>query len=121
MAAPTVLDVPVSGGSLHVSRWGAGPRTVLGVHGLTASSLAFAPVARHLGTDATLVAPDLRGRGRSAGRAGPFGLRTHAADCASVIERLGDEPVAVVGGASGAFAAVVLAATRPDLVSRLVL
>jgi lipase len=94
---------------------------VLGIHGVTASSLALAPVARHLAPRATLLAPDLRGRGGSAGLPGPYGMRAHAADVARVIEAAGVGPVVVVGESMGAFVAVVLAAERPDLVERLVL
>ncbi len=113
--------VEVRGGHLHVTRFGPGSRAVLGIHGITASSMSMAVVARHLGTDATLVAPDLRGRGASAGLSGPYGMRAHAEDCAAVITALGAPPVVVLGHSMGAFVAVVLAATHPELVERLVL
>ena len=121
MSAPTFFDTPVTGGALKSARWGHGSRTVLGIHGITASSLSFAPVARHLGSDATLVAPDLRGRGQSDSLPGPYGMRAHAADCARVLEELGTGPVVVIGESMGGYVAVVLAVTRPDLVERLVL
>jgi|SRR5215207_4458140 len=124
MTARDFFDTPVRGGRLRVARWGSGPRRVLGLHGITASSLALAPVARHLSPDITLIAPDLRGRGGSAALTGPYGMRTHAEDCARLLEataRGGDAPVVVVGESMGAFVAVVLAADRPDLVDRLVL
>jgi pimeloyl-ACP methyl ester carboxylesterase len=79
------------------------------------------PVARQLGDDFTLVAPDLRGRGGSADLPGPFGMAAHANDCAAVLDHLGGAAVTVVGESMGAFVGVVLAATRPDLVERLVL
>jgi pimeloyl-ACP methyl ester carboxylesterase len=113
--------VEVTGGHLHVTRFGSGARAVLGIHGITASSMSMAVVARHLGPDATLVAPDLRGRGASAGLPGPYGMRAHAADCAAVIAALCDPPVVVLGHSMGGFVAVVLAATHPELVERLVL
>jgi len=113
--------VEVTGGHLHVTRFGSGARAVLGIHGITASSMSMAVVARHLGPDATLVAPDLRGRGPSAGLPGPYGMRAHAADCAAVIAALCDPPVVVLGHSMGGFVAVVLAATHPELVERLVL
>jgi pimeloyl-ACP methyl ester carboxylesterase len=113
--------VEVTGGYLHVTRFGSGSQAVLGIHGITASSMSLAVVARHLGADATLVAPDLRGRGASAGLPGPYGMRAHAEDCAAVITALCDPPVVVLGHSMGAFVAVVLAATHPELVERLVL
>jgi pimeloyl-ACP methyl ester carboxylesterase len=118
---PAFFDVEVTGGALRVARWGAGERLVLGIHGVTASSISLAPLARHLGSDFTLLAPDLRGRGGSARLPGPFGMPAHAADCAAVVAAEGEQPAVVVGVSMGAFVAVVLAATRPELVERLVL
>ena len=113
--------VEVRGGRLHVTRFGSGSRAVLGIHGITASSMSMAVVARHLDTDATLLAPDLRGRGASAGLPGPYGMRAHAEDCAAAITALGEPPVVVLGHSMGAYVAVVLAAMYPELVERLVL
>ena len=118
---PVDLEVSVAGGHLHALRWGRGPRAVLGIHGITASCMSLLPVARRLPPDWTLVAPDLRGRGASSGLPGPFGMQAHADDCASVIGAAFDGPAVVVGESMGGFVAVVLAATRPDLVERLVL
>ena len=116
------LAVPVPGGELAVARWGDGPRAVLAAHGITASSLSWRAVARHLdGETTTLYAPDLRGRGASAGVPGPFGLRRHAEDLLAVADHLGlDRPV-VSGQSLGAFVAVLAAAARPGLAERVVL
>jgi pimeloyl-ACP methyl ester carboxylesterase len=121
MAARGDQDVDVRGGALHVTRFGSGARPVLGIHGITASSMSMAVVARHLGAASTLWAPDLRGRGASAGLPGPYGLRAHADDCAAAIGALSERPVVVLGHSMGAYVAVVLAATHPDVVERLVL
>jgi len=118
---PTFFDVPVAGGDLRVARFGNGPRTVLGIHGVTASSMSMAPLAHQLGPDVTLVAPDLRGRGGSNRLPGPFGMGAHADDCAAVLDHLQTGPVVVVGESMGAFVAVVLAADHPALVERVVL
>ena len=121
MAEPEFRSVTVAGGQLRFACWGDGPRVVLGLHGITGSSMQLAPIALRLNSEFTLVAPDLRGRGGSAGLPGPFGMLAHAMDCAAVIEAVGGAPVVVLGESMGAFVAVVLAAQRPDLVSRLVL
>jgi lipase len=118
---PAFLDIPVPDGALRAARWGSGAVSVLGLHGITASSLSLAPVARRLGEGFTLVAPDLRGRGGSAKLPGPYGFRAHAEDCAAVIEHLDAGPAIVVGESMGGFVAVVLAASRPELVARVVL
>ncbi len=69
---PVTFDVP--GGTLHGLRFGTGPRTVLAVHGITASAMAWPAVAAALPDDWSLVALDLRGRGASRELPGPFGL-----------------------------------------------
>lgn len=68
-----------------------------------------------------MLAPDLRGRGASNSLPGPFGLTNHALDCARILDTLGGRPAVVVGESMGGYVAVLLAAARPDLVSRLVL
>jgi len=121
MTEPMFFDVQVEGGSMQVARWagdGDGP-IVLGLHGITASSISLAPLA---GAGRVVVAPDLRGRGGSASLPGPYGMSAHAQDCAAVIAAVtGGDPVVVVGESMGAFVAVTLAATHPMLVRKLVL
>jgi pimeloyl-ACP methyl ester carboxylesterase len=117
------IDVPVAGGDLRVGVWeppDADAPTVLLVHGVTASHLAWQWVADAL-PGIRVVAPDLRGRGRSTGVQGPAGMAAHADDLAAVADALGLGPVVVVGHSMGAFAAVVCAHRHPERVSRLVL
>lgn len=118
---PVELDVPVDGGSLRVLRWGAGDRVVLALHGITASAMSFPPVVRHLADDVSLVAPDLRGRGRSGKLPAPYGLTQHAADAVAVLDHLGIDTAVVMGESMGAYVAVVLAGRYPTRVDRLVL
>ena len=68
-----------------------------------------------------VIAPDLRGRGRSNGLAGPRGLAAHARDLVAVLDALGVERAVVVGHSMGAFVALVLGDLYPERVSRLVL
>jgi lipase len=116
--------VPVAGGELAVGVWGAGtdPRwTVLAIHGVTASHLAWRPVAERLPASARLVAPDLRGRGDSAQLPAPYGMAAHAADCVAVLDALGVPDAVVVGHSMGGFVALTLADAYPQRVRRLVL
>ncbi|MFB0833288.1 alpha/beta fold hydrolase [Arthrobacter halodurans] len=116
-------DVPVPGGVLRVGVWGPGDPgapTVLAVHGITASHRAWGLVAAAL-PGVRVIAPDLRGRGRSNRLPGPHGMPAHADDLAAVLEHFGAGPVPVVGHSMGAFAALVLAHRRPDLVESLLL
>jgi pimeloyl-ACP methyl ester carboxylesterase len=97
------VDVPVRGGDLRVGIWepesGAEDApTVLAVHGITTTHRSWLSVARRL-PDTRIVAPDLRGRGRSNGLPGPYGIRGHADDLARVLDHL-DVPAATVMGHS---------------------
>jgi len=116
-------DVPVEGGALRVGEWApqdpAAP-TVVAVHGITASHLAWAMVAQAL-PEVRLIAVDLRGRGRSAGLPGPYGMARHAADLLAVIEALELPRVLLVGHSMGGFVAVVTAHLYPDRFSRVLL
>ena len=116
---PESFDVPVRGGSLRVASWPSHGDPVLAIHGITSSSRAWPFVAEAL--DKPILAPDLRGRGRSNLLPGPAGLSQHAEDCAAVLEAVAGGPVVVVGHSMGGFIATVLAAGRPDLVRALVL
>ena len=116
---PDALDVPVAGGSLRLASWaGSGP-PVLAIHGITSSSRSWPFLAARLGRP--VLAPDLRGRGRSSHLPGPVGMAAHAEDCAAVLREVAGEPLVVVGHSMGAFVATVLAARQPDLVRALVL
>lgn len=113
--------VPVADGDLHVGRWGDGPLTVVAAHGITGNHRSWQAVARALDPDLTLVAPDLRGRGRSADLPGPFGMRAHAEDLVAVLDHLGIERAVLAGHSMGAYVATVAATTHPDRWSSLVL
>ena len=117
------IDIAVDGGLLHVGVWGPDSGdvpVVLAIHGITASYLSWAPVARQL-SDVRLIAPDLRGRGRSADLPGPWGMARHAEDLARVVKALAVPEVLVVGHSMGAFAAVVFNHTYPALARQLLL
>lgn len=117
------VAVPVAGGDLHVGVWDADDAaapTILAVHGVTSSHLAWELLAQAL-PGVRIVAPDLRGRGRSNDLAGPAGMAAHAADLAAVHETLALGPTLVLAHSMGAFVALAFAARYPELVSRLVL
>ncbi|MBN9606653.1 MAG: alpha/beta fold hydrolase [Actinomycetales bacterium] len=115
--------VAVAGGELAVAVLGeqdpAAP-TILAVHGITASSRSFLGLERAL-SGVRIVAPDLRGRGRSNTLPPPYGLRRHAEDLARVLDAFGLERAVVAGHSMGAFCAVLLGAAEPDRVAGLVL
>ncbi|WP_344054153.1 alpha/beta hydrolase [Microbacterium lacus] len=115
------LDVPVEGGDMRVGLWGpdAGPAVLL-IHGVTASHLSWPFVAERL-PGVRVIAPDLRGRGRSNGLTGPAGLAAHARDLADVMDALEVERAVVVGHSMGAFVALVFGDLHPDRVDGIVL
>lgn len=122
----TAVDVPVRGGALRVgvSEADAGAPTVLLVHGVTASHLAWTAVTDALHESmpgVRLLAPDLRGRGLSRDLSGPAGMAAHADDLRDVLDHFAVDRTLVVGHSMGAFVSVVLAHRHPERVSRLLL
>ena len=100
MSEKRFVEVDVDGGSLNVAHWpGDGP-TLLLVHGISASHMAWQPVINALPADRfNLLAPDLRGRGASAGLPGPYGLMRHVEDLCCVVDALGQGDARVGSGA----------------------
>ena len=131
MTVRSTIQVPVRGGLMAVGIWdsddvagGAAPRdVVLALHGITATHQSWPLVAERLAARAGMrvVAPDLRGRGRSNHLPGPWGMATHAEDAASVLASLGAQRALVIGHSMGGFVAVVFAHRYPHLTSSIVL
>ena len=123
----TEFEVPVAGGPMNVAR--AGPSAgraesvVLAVHGITASHMAWRTVARALAdqTGICVLTPDLRGRGRSGGLPGPFGITAHVADLLALLDHAGVTSVVLAGHSMGAYVAARFAADHSERVSSVVL
>lgn len=124
-------DVPVRGGNLRVGVWDSADlgasrppeRVILAVHGVTASHRAWSLVAERLTAEpgVRVLAPDLRGRGRSADLPGPWGFAQHADDLAAVLNRFDVRRAVLVGHSMGGFVAVIAAHRHQDRVAALVL
>jgi pimeloyl-ACP methyl ester carboxylesterase len=119
---PVVERVEVSvSGSRVVSalRWGTDPIEVVLLHGTAQNAHTWDTVLLALGRPALAV--DLPGHGHSGWR-DDFGYRPHqlAEDVAVAMEAFVDEPVVLVGMSLGGATANAVAATRPDLVRRVV-
>ncbi len=113
----------VEGRLLHRLHFGGSGPLVVCLHGVTSCAWTWHHVARHLRAAGHAVAAcDLRGHGDS-GWAGPTQYRTVAlaADMAQVLADIGDEPADIVGSSWGALVGLAVAATRPELVRRLVM
>lgn len=118
-ATPRSIEVPVDGGTVHALVWGSAPAILVCLHGVTASAVSFQALAERLAAHVTVVAPDLRGRGRSAGLPGPYGLAAHAADVIATLDHLGASSAALLGHSMGGYVAVQTAVLHPDRVERL--
>jgi lipase len=114
----TLLEVPVNGGTLHTARAGPPPDAaecvVLAAHGVTASLMTWRTVARELDERVCLLAPDLRGRGRSATLPGPYGMAAHVADLIGVLDHVGAPSAILMGHSMGAYIVARLAAENPE-------
>jgi lipase len=96
---------------------------VLAVHGVTASMMTWRTVARDLRSlpGISLLAPDLRGRGRSAKLPGPYGIEVHVNDVIAVLDHVGARRAVLVGHSMGAYVVERLAAEHPERAAALVL
>lgn len=123
MRTPELFDVPVTGGTLRVARWAGadGAPVAIAAHGVTATHRSWSMVAEHLAEDVTLIAPDLRGRGKSNGIPGPFGIPQHADDLIAVLDHLQIASAPLVGHSMGAFVIPTAAVRHPSRVSSLVI
>jgi lipase len=119
------FEVPVAGGKLNVARAGppatAAKRVAIAAHGMTPALMTWRTVARRLDEDICLLAPDLRGRGRSANLPGPYGMAAHVADLIAVLDHVGAPSAVLVGHSIGAYAVERLAGDHPERATAVVL
>jgi pimeloyl-ACP methyl ester carboxylesterase len=102
---------------LHHLREGAGPAVVL-LHSTATDGRQWQPQVQELRRDYTVVAPDLRGYGRSPLTSGSF---SHAGDVVRLLDHLEIERCAVVGSSGGGGVALQVASSVPHRVSSLIL
>ncbi|GAA1333839.1 alpha/beta fold hydrolase [Saccharothrix algeriensis] len=115
--------VEVAGHRVHVRRTpGPGSATAVYVHGLGGSATNWTDLAAQLSGHVDGHALDLPGFGRSEPIPGyTFSLTTHAEVVAGYVESLGVGPVHLFGNSMGGAIALIVAATRPELVRTLTL
>ena len=96
---------------------------VLALHGLTRNSRDFDELARRLAPRYRVIVPDIRGRGFSARDVDShnYQIPVYVQDALRLLAGLGAARVAIVGTSMGGLMAMILAATQPTLVSRIVL
>ena len=125
LSQPTDRDVTVNGITLRLATWGdptTPDRAVLLVHGITANSRAWSVAGPALAAAGFYaIAPDLRGRGRSAKPPHGYGIPYHVADLLAIADALDLPTLHLVGHSLGAYVALFLAAVHPGRVTKLVL
>jgi pimeloyl-ACP methyl ester carboxylesterase len=102
---------------------GQGPHRLLLVHGFPFDHTQWAPQSEGLGGVATLMAPDLRGLGRSAGSDDPsrYSMSMYADDLARWLDRAGWERTVLVGLSMGGYIAFEFVRRHPDRLLGLIL
>jgi len=97
---------------------------VLCVHGILEQGAAWSEIAIRLAQKGyRVVAPDLRGHGRSdhVGKGGSYNLLDFLADVDAIAENLTDKPFTLVGHSLGSVIAALFASIRPQKVKNLVM
>ena len=110
----------VDGIQLHYEDRGEGPVLLL-IHGLGSSSMDWENQYPHFESKLRMIAPDLRGFGRSDKPAGPYTVMRQAADIVALLDHLSIDRVAVLGFSMGGAVAFQLAAKHADRVDRLII
>jgi lipase len=107
---------------LHTHEWGSDAATpVVCLHGVTGHGARFRRLAEeHWAARFRVVAPDLRGHGRS-GWDPPWTFPTYVADLVETLDALGIEEADWVGHSFGGRLVLELAAAHPERVRRAVL
>ncbi|GHF71576.1 alpha/beta hydrolase [Streptomyces mashuensis] len=107
--------------ALHVHRYGAarGP-ALLALHGIRGHGARWRHVAETSLGDFSVIAPDLRGHGRST-HAPPWNTEAHVADMLAVLDAHGPDRVDLLGHSYGGLIALRLAHAAPERVGRMVL
>ncbi|HEY7025773.1 MAG TPA: alpha/beta hydrolase [Candidatus Limnocylindrales bacterium] len=110
-----------SASPLFVSRFGldGALHTLLCIHGIESHGLRYIALAERLGAGVRVVAPDLRGHGRSL-KVGPWTLEQHLEDLLPLLSETADLPV-LLGHSYGGLLAWELARSAPESISALIL
>ncbi|MDP9394178.1 MAG: alpha/beta hydrolase [Actinomycetota bacterium] len=115
----TVVET-TDGALLRVVEWGGRPgRTVVLLHGITATLEDWLPVVAHLlGAGHRVVAVDLRGHGGSTLGRDRVSTGRLASDVADVLEARDLQEVVLAGHSLGGYVALALAVSHPEVVAR---
>jgi pimeloyl-ACP methyl ester carboxylesterase len=109
--------------TLHYLDWGNdGATPLVLLHHVNSQAHTWDAFARRMSVDYRVVALDMRGHGDSdwAGE-GNYTTEQYSSDVAALVEHLGLEGIAVLGGSLGGRVALVYAAQHPELAAALIM
>jgi 3-oxoadipate enol-lactonase len=115
------MIIETARGTFRTHFAGGGQPRVLALHPLALSGAVWDGAGNGADERLGLMGLDARGHGGSSWDGQPFTVEDMADDAAAVIEAAATGPVGVIGLSMGGSTALVLAARRPDLVSKIVL
>ncbi|MBB4946166.1 pimeloyl-ACP methyl ester carboxylesterase [Kitasatospora gansuensis] len=116
---PARTELDLAGRRLSYLDFGGPGRPLLALHGHVSEGHSFAAVARELGPEWRVIAPDQRGHGDS-DRTDEYSREGYLADAVALLRHLDLGPVPVLGHSGGGITAYQLAARHPELVSAVV-
>jgi pimeloyl-ACP methyl ester carboxylesterase len=117
---PKSRTASIDGVTIHYLEAGRGPVVVL-LHGYTQTSHMWRPLMARLSATHRVIAPDLRGAGKSSKPEAGYDKVTMARDIRGLVQSLGVERVKIVGHDIGLMVAYAYAAQFPSDVQRIVL
>jgi pimeloyl-ACP methyl ester carboxylesterase len=109
--------ISANGATLYVRVGGKGPAVVI-LHGFGDTGDMWAPLAKALYKDHTVIVPDLRGMGLSSQPTGGYDKKTQAADIAMVMDKLNVQTADLVTHDIGNMVGYALAAQYPDRITK---
>ena len=109
------------GVEIALALWAGKGKTILCVHGISASCRCWDNVAEALSPQHHVLAMDLRGRGRSEKPASGYFISHHCRDINALLNHENIDQVIILGHSLGALIGLELAARFPEKVERLIL
>ncbi len=121
MTQPVMRRVKGDGVEIELALWEGKRDPVFCIHALTANCRSWDTFAGLLTPRHTVMALDLRGRGRSEKPSSGYDIDHHCRDIESVLSTLQVQSYALMGHSLGAVIALAYAAKHPEQVKRIVL
>ncbi len=117
---PHRSEIKTDGATIYVRVGGKGPAVVL-LHGFGDTGDMWAPVAKALVKDHTIIVPDLRGMGLSSHPEAGYDKKTQGQDIAKVMDALKVDKADLVTHDIGNMVGYALAAQYPDRITKWVI